>query len=286
MLKNYKKELNFNIIENIYQYSPLHYLVKNGVDLPLINILEKVIKEFDGNLQDINGNIFLHYFFNNININFKKIDAKIINNIYNIIIKIKFNYDLFNIDGDTCLHIILNKIDIYTENLSNILNNFIKNTNLNLQNSEGNSCFFLLVKNNKWIDLKNLLIEKKLDIFMIDKNNKLMFDYISNDDIELFLDMITNSYLYELKTKGDSVKWIDYWDNRCKTNVLVNELNNTEKELIINYTIDDKKDLCYQIMYNKINKFVKNFKEQMTINDKYSSGLFETIFISLRFFLP
>ena len=271
MLKNYKKELNFNIIENTYQYSPLHYLVKNGVDLPLINILEKVIKEFDGNLQDINGNIFFHYFFNNININFKKIDAKIINNIYNILIKIKFNYDLFNIDGDTCLHILLNNIDIYIEDFSNILNNFIKNTNLNLQNSEGNSCFFLLVKNNKWINLKNLLIEKKLDIFMIDKNNKLMFDYISNDDIESFLDLITQSYLYELKTKGDSVKWIDYWDNRCKNNnISYNELNDTEKELLANLKINKKEKLCYEIIKKKLIDFIEVFKKYKKVKNEYS----------------
>jgi ankyrin repeat protein len=271
MVENYKKELNFNIRDNIYQYTPLHYLVKKGVDLSLINILEKVIKKFDGNLQDINGNIFFHYFFNNINNNFIKTDVKIYNDIYNILIKIKFNYDLFNIDGDTCLHIIFNNIDIYIENLSSILNNFIKNTNLNLQNLEGNSCFFLLVKNNKWIDLKNLLIEKKLDIFLIDKNNKLMFDYISRDDMESFLDMITNSYLYELKTKGDSVKWIDYWDNRCKNNnISYNELNDTEKELLSNLKINKKEKLCYEIIKKKLIDFIEVFKKYKKVKNEYS----------------
>jgi ankyrin repeat protein len=274
MLDKYKKDLNFNIRENIYQYSPLNYLVKNGVDLSLINILEKVIKEFDGNLQDINGNIFLHYFFNNLNKNFKKTDVKIYNDIYNILIKIKFNYDLFNIDGDTCLHIILNNIDIYMENLSNIFNNFILNTNLNLQNSEGNSCFFILVKNNKWIDLKNLLIEKKLDIFIIDKNNKLIFDYISSDDMESFLDMITMSYLYELKTKGDSVKWIDYWDNRCKNNdISYNELNDTEKELLSNLKINKKEKLCYEIIKKKLINFIEVFKKHKKVKNEYSYPL-------------
>jgi ankyrin repeat protein len=271
MLDNYKKELNFNIIENIYQYSPLHYLIKNGLDLPLINILEKVIKEFDGNLQDINGNIFFHYFFNNLNKNFQKTDIKIINEIYNILIKIKINYDLFNIDGDNCLHIIINNIDIYIENFSNILNNFIRNTNINLQNIDGYSCFFLLVKNGKWINFKNLLIEKKLDIFMIDKNNKLMFDYISKDDLETFLDLITQSYLYELKTKGDSVKWIDYWDNRCKNNnISYNELNDTEKELLANLKINKKEKLCYEIIKKKLINFIEVFKKYKKVKNEYS----------------
>jgi len=271
MIEHFKKDLNFNIREYRYQYSPLHYLVKNEVDLPLITIFEKVIKEFDGNQQDINGNIFLHYFFNNININFIKENVKTINNIYNILLKIKFNFDLFNIDGDTCLHIILNNIDIYRENFSNILTDFINNTNLNLQNIEGNSCFFLLVKNNKWMDFKNLLIEKKLDIFIIDNKSRIIFDYISTDDKESFLDMITKSYLYELKTKGDSVKWIDYWDNRCKnTNISYNELNDTEKELLANLKINKKENLCYEIVKKKLIDFIEVFKKYKKVKNEYS----------------
>ena len=271
MIDNFKKELNFNISENIYQYTPLHYLIKNDIDLTLINIFTKVIKEFDGNLQDINGNIFFHYFFNNINKNFKKEDVNMINDIYNILNKIKFNYDLFNIDGDTCLHIILNNIDIYIENFSNILNNFINNTNLNLQNTDGNSCFFLLVKKNKWVDLTNILREKKLDIFLIDNNNKLMFDYISKDDYNLFLDLITQSYLNELKTKGDSIKWIDYWDNRCKNNnISYNELNDTEKELLVNLKINKKEKLCYEIINKKLIDYIDVFKKYKKVKNEYS----------------
>jgi ankyrin repeat protein len=54
-----KKRANVNAL-CINQYTPLHYLVKNGIDLPLILILENVINEFNGNLQDINGNIFFY----------------------------------------------------------------------------------------------------------------------------------------------------------------------------------------------------------------------------------
>jgi len=271
MIENFKEELNYNIVENIYQYSSLHYLVKNEIDLTIINILEKVITKFDGNIQDINGNIFFHYFFNNLNINFKKINIKIINDVYNILIKIKFNFDIFNIDGDTCLHIIINNLDIYIENFSNILNYFIRNTNLNLQNTDGNSCFFLLVKKNKWIEFKNLLIQKKLDIFMIDKNNKLIFDYISINDIEQFIDMITKSYLYLLQTKGENIKWIDYWDNRCKNNNLsYNELNDTEKELLVNLKINKKEKLCYEIIKKKLINFIEVFKKYKKVKNEYS----------------
>jgi ankyrin repeat protein len=270
MLDNYIDKLKFNEIENKYNYSPLHYLVVIDIDITFINIIKEQINNFNGNIQDKSGNIFMHYFINNINKNFKNNNEKnIINEVYKILKKVNFDYNLFNIDGNTCCHLILKNFDLFTNNFNIILTDFIENTNLNIQNNDGHSCLFLLVKNNYWLEIKNILINKKLDIFLIDKNNKIIFDYLTIDDTPIFIDIITQSYIHQIKT-NTSNKWIDYWDNRCKTNVLVNELNNTEKELIINYTIDDKKDLCYQIMYNKINKFVKNFKEQMTINDKYS----------------
>jgi hypothetical protein len=106
---------------------------------------------------------------------------------------------------------------------------------------------------------------------MIDKNNKLMFDYISKDDLETFLDLITQSYLYELKTKGDSVKWIDYWDNRCKNNnISYNELNDTEKELLANLKINKKEKLCYEIIKKKLIDFIEVFKKYKKVKNEYS----------------
>ena len=261
-------------IPNVIFYTPLHYLVRFDIDTTILNILDNHIKEFNGNIQDINGNIFFHYFFNNINKNFKNTEKNNINNIYKILNKINFNYNLFNINGDTCLHIILMKIDIYINNFNNILNNFIKNTNLNLQNTDGYSSLFLLVKNNKWLDFKNLLIYKKLDIFIIDKNNRTMFDYITNDDLSKFIDLITYSYLNQLKV-DNSIKWIDYWDNRCKDNISINDLNNTEKELLnnLNINFDKKKDLCYEIIYKKISNFIEIFKVEKKIKDEHSFPL-------------
>jgi ankyrin repeat protein len=285
MLDNYLDTLKFNDIENKYNYSPLHYLVIIDIDITFINIIKDYVKYFNGNIQDKSGNIFMHYFLNNISKNFKNNNEKnIISEIYTILKKINFDYNLFNIDGNTCCHILLNNHEIFFNNFNIILTDFMENTNLNIQNIDGHSCLFLLVKNNIWLEMKNILIKKKLDIFIIDKNNKIIFDYLTIDDTPIFIDIITQSYIYQIKTNTSS-KWIDYWDNRCKTNVLISELNNTEKELIINYTLDDKKDLCYQIMYNKINKFVKSFKEQMTINDKYSYPI-TTIYPKLIKYYP
>jgi ankyrin repeat protein len=285
MLENYIDKINFNDIEKKYNYSPLHYLVIIDIDIMFINIIKDYITKFNGNIQDKSGNIFIHYFINNISKNFKNNNEKnIIINVYNIFKKINFDYNLFNIDGNTCCHILLNNFEIFLNNFNIILTDFIENTNLNIQNNDGHSCLFLLVKNNCWLDTKNILIKKKLDIFIIDKNNNIMFNYLTQDDLPIFIDIITQSYIYQIKT-NTSKKWIDYWDNRCKTNVLIEELNNTEKELIINYKIDDKKDLCYQIMYNKINKFITIFKEQIKISDQHSYPI-TTIYPKLIKYYP
>ena len=285
MLENYNDKINFNDIEKKYNYSPLYYLVIIDIDIMFINIIKDYITKFNGNIQDKSGNIFMHYFINNIYKNFKNNNEKnIIIDVYNIFKKIKFDYNLYNIDGNTCCHILLKNFEIFVNNFNIILTDFIENTNLNIQNNDGHSCLFLLVKNNCWLETKNILIKKKLDIFIIDKNNNIMFNYLTIDDLPIFIDIITLSYIYQIKT-NTSKKWIDYWDNRCKTNILMDELNNTEKELIINYTIDDKKDLCYQIMYNKINKFIKIFKEQIKISDLHSYPI-TTIYPKLIKYYP
>ena len=90
-------------------------------------------------------------------------------------------------------------------------------------------------------------------------------------NIESFLDLITQSYLYELKTKGDSVKWIDYWDNRCKNNnISYNELNDTEKELLANLKINKKEKLCYEIIKKKLIDFIEVFKKYKKVKNEYS----------------
>jgi len=102
---------------------------------------------------------------------------------------------------------------------------------------------------------------------MIDKNNKLMFDYISKDDFDSFLDLITKSYLYELKTEGESMKWIDYWDNRCKNNnISYEELNDTEKELLVSLKINKKEKLCYEIINKKLINYIEVFKKYKKVN--------------------
>jgi len=86
--------------------------------------------------------------------------------------------------------------------------------------------------------------------------------------------MVTQSYLYQIQNSTDTnIKWLDYWDNRCKKNISVDDLNTTEHELIKSFDKDliesNKKNICYKIIYNKIknniNYFIKN-KNRYEVN--------------------
>jgi hypothetical protein len=79
----------------------------------------------------------------------------------------------------------------------------------------------------------NILIEKKLDIFIYTADKLTCFNFIPKDDYNEFIALITKSYINQLRKKSTS-KWIDYWDNRCKVNINLKELNETEKNMINN----------------------------------------------------
>ncbi len=272
---------SLNMVEFKYNFSCLHYISIN-IDLNFIEMLnnEKLIKELNGNIQDNSGNIFYHYFLNNI-LDISKIDdeesRKLIK--FNDYCKdIVFNFNLYNIDGNTPAHILVNNINYFEKNKLNIIINYVlTNSNLNIQNFSGESVFLLLVMKEKWKDFKNILINKKLDIFIFSNNNNTFFDYIKTSELDEFIDMITKSYLNQL-TNSDK-HFYDYWDNRCKKNVTLEQLNETEIELLksftnVNKNMKDNKDnkdnntketkekdnnVCYTIIYNKIKNYIENF---------------------------
>ncbi len=260
--------LNLNYVEYRFNFTILHY-ISIYIDNKFLNILKKhnVLDELDGNIQDNSGNIFYHYFINNIfDLNITQEENKKITEFNELCKNISFNIDLYNIDGNTPTHILVNNFDFYLKNnLSFLINSSIEKANLNIQNFEGNSILFILVKNNKWKDVKNILINKKLDIFMIDTNGKTMFDFIGSNDIEEFLKMITTSYINLIKSSPNT-KFFDYWDNRCKRDIRLQELNETEIDLLKSFEID-KKNICTSIIYNKLYSFYKDFIKNKNIYD-------------------
>ena len=253
--------IDYNARVNNLNYTALHYLCRDN-DPQLFTIIEPKINNFDGNIQDKSGNIFLHYFINNILNNFKNSTmSNIVIDIFNILMKVDFNYNLYNIDGDIVCHLMLNNLELFIKYFNVILNNLITNSNLNLQNNFGESCFFIIVKKNYWKNIINLLVNKKLDIFIINNNGNTVFDYLSKNDITQFITLITNSYLNQIRNKPHT-KFIDYWDNRCKKDVTLNELNDAEKESIANIKLNLKNnDICFDIIFNKLSNYIQEYNK-------------------------
>jgi ankyrin repeat protein len=264
--------LNLNLTESKYNFTPLHYICLT-MDYKLISLIQPYINHIDPNIQDKSGNIFYHYFINNIinffNTNPNEIKSQVIM-INDIFKKIIFNYNIYNIDGNTPLHIMLLNLNIFKNNFDILINDLIAKTDLNIQNKNGESCLFLLIKKDYWKDVSNILVNKKLDIFIIDNDKTTFFNHINSDDIESFINIVTSSYLNLIINNDYGKKWIDYWDNRCKKNIKLQELNETEIELIHNLKIDSNKDLCFQIIYDKLKKFIGDFVKNKKIQDVHS----------------
>jgi len=279
-----KNDLNItqvlNFVEFRYNFSILHYICI-GLDCISLEILYKadMIKLLDGEIQDNSGNIFYHYFISNI-LNNKNLTTELIDNITKIneLFKhIKWNINTFNIDGNTPAHIFFSNINFFSLSKLNILINWIGElTDMNIQNFIGESVFYLIVKNNYWKNISNLLIGKKLDIFIVVGEGVTIFDYIDKKDYQKFLNMITQSYLNQLSTNKGSSKWIEYWDNRCKKIVKLSELNETELELIKNLDIIGDKigdksklndNICFNIIKNKLDKAIEIFLQSKNSYD-------------------
>ena len=266
ILLKFKNDINLNHTENNYNYSVLHYLFIIN-DLELIEIFFKNIdvKNLDVNIQDTSGNTFYHYYLYNINKNALK--------IYDIICDLPIKYNLFNVDGDTPCHIIVTYLNKFI-NYEIIVKNTIDNTNINIQNNIGNSILFLIVKENKWKDMFELLKNKKLNIFTLNHKNQTMFDYINN--IDEFINLLTESYLIQLKRPSNNI-WSDYWDKKCYNNNLKLDDDDEKKIKDINKKFIDNEyfkinhnNICYKIVYSKLFAYSKEFIKSKNIYKKYS----------------
>lgn len=262
--------INFNEILNLseyrYNFSILHYICIY-TDYEFIDIFDKFdqLEKLDGNIQDNSGNIFYHYFINNI-IEIKNFTPEIVKliNEFNIKSKkINFNFNIYNIDGNTPGHIMALNIKIFLSNeLNTLITYLLDKSDLNIQNFSGESIFFIIVKENYWKQVKNILIYKKLDIFIKTTNSKTIFDYIQPSDLDEFIDIITQSYLNQIKTVKKASKWLDYWDNRCIKDIQLEELNDTELDIIKSFgknITKNNKNICYDIIWNKINNYINIF---------------------------
>jgi ankyrin repeat protein len=275
ILKNYIDKININHIENKYNYSVLHYLfILNNFKLIQLYFDYVDINKLNVNIQDVSGNTFYHYYLYNINENALK--------IYDLIKKLPIDYDLFNIDGDTSCHVLIDYYDKFID-YKIIINDTIEKSNINIQNTIGNSCLFLIIKENIWKNIFDLLQNKKLNIFILNRKKQSVFDFISKNILfDKFIDLITKSYINQL---NKSNSWTNSWDKKCceNSNLKINDLSKNElqqiefidekfknNEYINKNNKNNKNNICYKYFYSKIFEYSKEFIKTKNIYKKYS----------------
>ena len=130
----------------------------------------------------------------------------------------KIDFNLSDIKGHLPLHILLLSDKYYKNKL--ILKKFIENTNLNLQDNKGNTCLYYLIYNNIWYEYEDILINKKLVIFIYNLDNIQLINIIKKEDYNRFFNIVVNSFYNILQQKN---KNYDNYFNFCKVNNSVSE---------------------------------------------------------------
>lgn len=192
------KRFDLNIVENKYGMSPLMYLLDINYKDIIIQMLNNGAKI---DHQDIYGNNILHH---------SLIENKL--DIYFFLRNYKYSKIIdnhINIKGSSPLHILL-------ENFNNIdISSILNSTKLNIQDNNGNTCLHLICKNNLWKKYKDILINKKTDIYIYNLENQTPLVYINDDEYDEFIELISHSYYNSLKRKPK--QWKAKWENDCST---------------------------------------------------------------------
>lgn len=182
------KNINLNNQEKEYGLIALHQSVINNLSL----FTEKLInKNSNINAQDFYGNTPLMFALNDNLI--EQVNILINNN--------NLNYNLTNLNGETSLHILLKNFNKYI-NYEKIIKILINGTDLNIQDNNGITCLYYIIKNNILEKYKDIIENKLLNVFIKNNDNISCYDLIKNDKTKL--QIIINSfynYLQENKKK-------------------------------------------------------------------------------------
>jgi ankyrin repeat protein len=239
-----------DIQDNDHEFTALHYSINlNNHDITKL-LLEKGA---DPNIQDLSGNSSLHYACSDNN--YEMMDL-LMNG------KNKLNYNVWNIYGKIPLH---NMLQQNTGDHNSTIEKIIENSNLNIQNNNGNTCFHLLCKYKTWYDYVNILKEKRLDIFAVNKDLKRPIDYVSKQDHDKFIDMVTDSYIFKLRTKDAT--WTYEWQNMCKKELFISKMSSEDKSKLKSVLelkkMDTENDVCSSIVKTQLKKMINSNEQQI-----------------------
>jgi len=225
-------------------------LIQSVIANNLILFTELLDSNVNINIQDFYGNTALHIIQSEKNYTFLDI---LINK------KLKLEYNYTNYNGETPLHIILeqNINDIKTD----ILEQFIKNTDLNIMNNNGVTCLLLLSNNNLLETFKKILIYKPLNFFIRSHDNNMV-------DITNHIDIVVESYYNQLLFNKDKLKpnKKEDWEYYCANSIL------EKLKKISNFT--SIQDICKDKIKEIILKEKRSLPQLINLDMKLDNGIF------------
>ena len=235
--------IDVNIRDNDNELTAISYCI-NRNNSYLTSLLLK--NNADPNIQDFFGNSSIHYSIieDNLEIFMLLINSKYTKNIINV--------NIFNADGKYPIHIALeNK----TNNLDDYLQFLLPRSNLTFQDSNGN-CAMHYISKELWKDYTNILRKKKINIYLINNSNNRPIDNINKNDIEQFMDIIVDSYIYVLRNTPKI--WKETWQNICKKELFYNQIEDKKLQYLLkNIKLNDndknnKTDICKKIVLSSL----------------------------------
>lgn len=212
------------------------YLIEND-NLEMVKLLLE--KKVPVTTQDVAGNTPLHYAI-------EKQHPELVH----LLVAQTPNFNHLNIDGQTPLHTLL----AINANLNSYpVETLLANTNLNIQDSTGNTVLHHLAKLNAWERYTEILAGKKMNIFIKNRDNQTVTDIIKNK--EAFLALVALSY-YNLLQHKDHV-WMEGWENQCNAHQTKKPRSKEEclkliEKVLPKHSLPVKKDkYCVEIDINE-----------------------------------
>ncbi len=230
-------------------------IINNNIAIKLIN------NGADINKSDYMGNTPLHYMI--IEKRYELLEY--LNNV---------NFNETNMNGNTALHLLIEDDQVNINSLSSnkllkTLCILIEHTDLNIINNDGNTILYFIVIKNLWTleDIKKILVNKPLNIFIANKNNKTIYDINNKDE---FIEIVVESYINVLYKNSDKliVDWEKYCSHQHQTDRKLLKLLNKKD------TGKDIKMYCKEYIYKLIQDEIKSVPTYNDIKLKIDSGIY------------
>ena len=235
-----------NIPDDESDFTPVHYAV-GWNNVKILDVLIKHGARVDA--QDIYGNTPLIYCVKENH-----------DMCFLMIMKMKPNVNVWNVDGKIALHIVLDSYDeVYSKRYIDAL---IMDSNVSYQDAYGNTCLHYLVYLNLWKEYLDILRTKKLNIFARNSKSKLVVDFVTGSDLYILIEITASSYINLLRSE-DQKHWRDEVNKICSRNFV--DLTDDQKNVLVKYSKskngNESENMCHNIIEDRIRTTLKEIRD-------------------------